>query len=96
MWVTFLEHPRFDRYTGERHKKQRKMLNPAFSVAQMRVITQVLYETAHTVSNVTSDVAVHKLNSCFESFKKLSSEIFTLLAKNWTFLAGYIEALLIP
>ncbi|KAI0781643.1 cytochrome P450 [Irpex lacteus] len=32
---------------GERHKKQRKMLNPAFSVAQMRRICSTLYKTAH-------------------------------------------------
>ncbi|KAI0086796.1 cytochrome P450 [Irpex rosettiformis] len=34
---------------GKRHKRQRKMLNPAFSVAQMRHITHMLYMTAHTL-----------------------------------------------
>ncbi|KAI0086779.1 cytochrome P450 [Irpex rosettiformis] len=34
---------------GERHKRQRKMLNPAFSATQMRRIIHMLYETAHTL-----------------------------------------------
>ncbi|KAI0086773.1 cytochrome P450 [Irpex rosettiformis] len=34
---------------GEQHRRQRKMLNPAFSVTQMRRIIHMLYQTAHTL-----------------------------------------------
>ncbi|KAI0684489.1 cytochrome P450 [Cytidiella melzeri] len=34
---------------GEQHKRQRKLLNPAFSAPQMRRITPLLYRTAHAL-----------------------------------------------
>lgn len=34
---------------GSQHKKQRKMLNPAFSVANLRKLTPIFYELTHEV-----------------------------------------------
>lgn len=36
---------------GERHRKQRKMLNPVFSTALMREMVPVFYEVTHKLSN---------------------------------------------
>lgn len=34
---------------GEHHRKQRKMLNPVFSIAHMRRMTPLFYEMVHRV-----------------------------------------------
>ena len=34
---------------GEHHRRQRKLLNPVFSIAHMRHLTPIFYETAHRV-----------------------------------------------
>ena len=34
---------------GEHHKKQRKLLNPVFSINHMRYMTPIFYETVHRV-----------------------------------------------
>nr|ANC28039.1 cytochrome P450 [Polyporus umbellatus] len=36
---------------GEQHRRQRKQLNPAFSVAHLRDVTHILYNVAHQVRN---------------------------------------------
>ena len=36
---------------GAQHRKQRKMLTPVFSIAYLRGITSVFYETTHKVGN---------------------------------------------
>ena len=35
--------------TGERHRKQRKMLNPVFSIKHMKHMTPIFYDVAHSV-----------------------------------------------
>ncbi|KAH9935763.1 cytochrome P450 [Fomitopsis serialis] len=39
---------------GEQHRKQRKMLNPLFSVAHMRRILPIFYTASHTLCNAIS------------------------------------------
>lgn len=36
---------------GDHHRRQRKLLNPIFSIAHMRQLTPIFYETAHRVRN---------------------------------------------
>ena len=35
---------------GEQHRKQRKMLNPVFSIAHMREMIPIFYDVVHRVS----------------------------------------------
>ena len=35
--------------SGARHRKQRKMLNPVFSIKHMREMTPIFYDIAHRV-----------------------------------------------
>ncbi|TCD65651.1 cytochrome P450-dit2 [Steccherinum ochraceum] len=39
---------------GEQHRKQRKMLNPVFSIAHMRDMTPIFYEIAHKLRDAIS------------------------------------------
>lgn len=38
-----------DHTPGEQHRRQRKMLNPAFNINHMRDMTPIFYEVAHRV-----------------------------------------------
>ena len=38
-----------NRGTGEQHRRQRKMLNPVFSVKHLREMTPLFYEVIHRV-----------------------------------------------
>jgi cytochrome P450 len=35
--------------SGDRHKKQRKMMNPVFSIKHMKLVTPLFYDIAHRV-----------------------------------------------
>lgn len=37
--------------SGEHHKQQRKMLNPAFSVTHLKQMTPMFYRVVHTVGS---------------------------------------------
>lgn len=39
---------------GETHRKQRKMLNPVFSVNHMRAMTPLFYAVAHKVAAIAT------------------------------------------
>lgn len=39
-------------YTGEQHRKQRKMLNPVFSPQHLRSITPIFFNVAHKASSI--------------------------------------------
>ena len=41
-----------NRYPGAHHRKQRKMLNPVFSIKHMRMMTPIFYDVAHKVNRV--------------------------------------------
>lgn len=40
--------------SGEAHRRQRKMLTPVFSEANLRNLTPVFYEVAHRVRDIWS------------------------------------------
>ncbi|KAJ3559691.1 hypothetical protein NM688_g188 [Phlebia brevispora] len=43
-----------DRMPGDVHRKQRKMLNPVFSIGHMRSMTPIFYNTAHRLRDAIS------------------------------------------
>ncbi len=43
---------------GAQHRKQRKMLTPVFSIAYLRGITSVFYETNHKVDKRLAQLSV--------------------------------------
>ena len=51
---------------GAQHRKQRKMLTPVFSIAYLRNVTPLFYETSHKVSiyhNHPPSASPHTFNS---------------------------------
>lgn len=42
------------RYVGSRHRQQRKMLNPVFSISHMRHMTPIFYTVVHKVRHKLS------------------------------------------
>lgn len=50
--------------TGERHRRQRKMLNPIFSIKHLRNMTPLFYEIIHKVRDFVYAIGSLRLFSC--------------------------------
>ncbi|KAG6916982.1 hypothetical protein DXG01_004411, partial [Tephrocybe rancida] len=57
---------------GDHHKKQRKIVNPIFSVTQLRQLTPIIYEVADKLSGVLEKESVQRLAQTGESVLDMS------------------------
>ncbi|GLB36851.1 putative cytochrome P450 [Lyophyllum shimeji] len=57
---------------GDHHKKQRKIVNPVFSVAQLRQLTPIIYEVADKLAGVLERETVQRLTKTGESVLDMS------------------------
>ena len=48
--VIMLLHPDLRVHAGDRHRQQRKMLNPAFNINHMREMIPIFFDVTHKVS----------------------------------------------
>ncbi|RDB27404.1 hypothetical protein Hypma_004362 [Hypsizygus marmoreus] len=57
---------------GEHHKKQRKIVNPVFSVAQLRQLTPIIYDVADKLAGVLEREAVQRQTTSGDSILDMS------------------------
>lgn len=60
---------------GEQHKRQRKIVNPAFSVPQLRMLVPIFYEVAHRVRPPFSLPAFHMTGQLTRRSEQLTDAI---------------------
>ena len=57
----------FTIWLGDQHRKQRKLLNPAFSMANMREIHPIVQPIAEQVASILLDQVTEASEFCFVS-----------------------------
>ena len=55
---------------GDDHRRQRKMLNPAFNINHMREMTPIFYEVTHKVSRASTST---KNYTAYQFYKAATS-----------------------